>query len=47
MPVGKYQLQIAIVSPVTFEPMVKLAIDGINKEGWYPLGEIEVTNGLK
>jgi hypothetical protein len=27
--------------------MVKLAIDGINEEGWYPMGEIEVTDGLK
>lgn len=47
MPVGKYQLQIAIVSPVNLEPMVKLAIDGINKEGWYPMGEIQVRDELK
>lgn len=44
MPAGKYQLEIAIVSPVSFEPRVKLAIAGVNKEGWYTLGEIEVKN---
>ncbi len=42
MPPGVYQLEIAIVSPDSFEPKVKLAIEGINKEGWYPMGEIEV-----
>ena len=42
MPLGKYQLEIAIVSPVSYEPRVKLAIEGITDDGWYPMGEIEV-----
>jgi hypothetical protein len=44
MPVGTYQLEIAIVSPVSFEPRVRLAISGVTKEGWYPMGKIEVKD---
>lgn len=43
LPKGKYQVEIAIVSPVSFEPRVKLAISGVNQDGWYPMGEITVT----
>ncbi len=39
---GKYEMQIAIVDVQSHEPKVKLAIKGINPEGWYPLGEIEI-----
>lgn len=42
MPEGNYELELAIVSPDTFEPVVKLAISGINDEGWYPMGKIAV-----
>ena len=42
IPEGNYQLEIAIVSPYTLEPAVKLAISGINEEGWYPMGSITV-----
>jgi hypothetical protein len=42
MPLGKYQLEIAIASPVSFEPRVKLAIEGKTDDGWYRMGEIEV-----
>jgi hypothetical protein len=44
MPAGTYQLEIAIVSPVSYEPRVKLAIAGVNEDGWYPMGEIVVQN---
>ena len=44
MPLGKYQLEIAIVSPVSYEPRVKLAIEGITTDGWYSIGEIEVKD---
>jgi hypothetical protein len=40
MPAGKYQLEIGLVAPVSFEPRVKIAIAGINKDGWYSMGEI-------
>jgi len=42
MPEGTYELEIALVSPHTFEPVIKLAISGINDEGWYPMGSILV-----
>lgn len=42
IPEGKYELEIAIVSPHTFKPAVKLAISGINEQGWYPMGSILV-----
>jgi hypothetical protein len=44
MPVGTYQLEVGIVSPVSFEPRVKLAISGKTEDGWYPMGEIEVRD---
>ena len=43
MPNGNYDLEIAIVSPHTLEPAVKLAISGVNEEGWYPMGQIMVN----
>jgi hypothetical protein len=46
MPVGIYDLEIAIVAPVSLKPTVKLAIEGLNKEGWYPMGKIEVKDNL-
>ena len=42
LPLGKYQVEVSIVSPVSYEPRVKLAIEGITADGWYPMGEIEV-----
>ena len=42
IPEGNYELEIAIVSPHTFQPAVKLAISGINEQGWYPMGGILV-----
>ena len=44
MQVGTYQIAVAIVSPVSFEPKVKLAIEGEDEEGWYPMGEIKITD---
>jgi len=43
-PLGKYQVDIAVVSPVSYEPRVKLAIDGMAADGWYPMGEITIEN---
>jgi hypothetical protein len=44
IPVGKYQLQVAVVSPVSFEPRIKLAISGATGDGWYPMGNILVQD---
>ncbi|MFC4221265.1 DUF4832 domain-containing protein [Flagellimonas marina] len=43
-PTGEYQVEIAIVDPVAQNPRVKLAIEGVNSEGWYPMGKILVTD---
>ena len=45
-PLGKYQLEIAIVAPVSFEPYVKLAIEGKTNDGWYSIGEIEIRESI-
>ena len=37
-------LQIGILDPVTRKPMVKLAIEGVDAEGWYTLGQINVQH---
>jgi hypothetical protein len=44
MPVGTYDVEIGIISPSSLKPVIKLAIEGVNKEGWYPMGKIEVTD---
>jgi hypothetical protein len=44
IPPGSYNIEVAIVDPVSYEPRVKLAIAGRNNDGWYTLGEILVTD---
>ena len=44
MPEGAYQIEVAVVEPLTYKPAVKIAIEGMNKDGWYPMGEISVKN---
>jgi hypothetical protein len=43
-PLGKYNVEIAVVAPVSYEPRVKLAIDGKTDDGWYYIGEITINN---
>jgi hypothetical protein len=45
LPEGDYQLQIGLVDPDTRAPRVRLAIEGRDAEGWYPLGPISVQRG--
>ncbi|MFB3881983.1 MAG: DUF4832 domain-containing protein [Armatimonadota bacterium] len=40
---GSYTLSLAVVDPVTRAPDVKLAIQGVDDDGWYPLSQVEVT----
>ncbi|HVM97774.1 MAG TPA: DUF4832 domain-containing protein, partial [Candidatus Acidoferrales bacterium] len=40
---GEYDVQIALLDPVTREPKVKLAIAGIQPDGWYELGKIKIA----
>jgi len=42
MPTGSYKIEVAIVSPASYEPRVKLAIKGVNDDGWYTMGDIQV-----
>ncbi|MCK0147147.1 DUF4832 domain-containing protein [Arenibacter sp. F26102] len=43
MPLGDYQIEVAIVDPVLFESRVKLAIEGVNDEGWYTMGDVSIV----
>ena len=40
MPEGIYELEMAIVSTHTPEPVMKPGISGINEQGWYPMGSL-------
>jgi Domain of unknown function (DUF4832) len=42
IPAGEYDLQIAILDVVDRQPKVKLAIAGVQPDGWYHLGKIAV-----
>ncbi len=42
-PSGEYNLQVAIVDKIDNKPVVQLAIEGKDKEGWYQLGKLNVT----
>jgi hypothetical protein len=39
---GEYELQVAIVDPLTRKPAVQLAIEGKRADGWYTLGKITI-----
>jgi hypothetical protein len=43
LPAGEYDVQIAIVDRWKFEPRVNLAIEGRGDDGWYQLGQINIT----
>ncbi len=42
LPAGEYELLIGILDKEGKIPKVKLAIEGRNAQGWYPMGRIEV-----
>jgi len=42
MPSGEYDLQIGMIDPLSLEPAIKMAIEGIDQEGWYTLGKIKI-----
>ena len=43
LPAGSYEVQVAVVDRLRYEPRVKLAIEGRGDDGWYPLGTIDVV----
>lgn len=44
LPVGTYDVQIALVDRLKHQPRINLAIEGKVGEGWYQLGKINVIN---
>jgi hypothetical protein len=42
LPAGQYDLDLAILDTDLKSPKVKLAIAGVNPDGWYPLGKVRV-----
>jgi uncharacterized protein DUF4832 len=40
---GTYRLRIAMLDPRNGKPAIKLAIEGLQADGWYDLGAIEVS----
>lgn len=44
MPAGDYDLQIGIIDPVTTMPKIKLAIEGMDQDGWYTVGKLKIKN---
>jgi hypothetical protein len=43
LPAGEYDLEIALLDPISRQPKVKLAIAGLQSDGWYALGKIRVV----
>ena len=41
---GSYRLTAALLDPRTRKPAIKLAIEGLQPDGWYDLGEIQVAD---
>jgi hypothetical protein len=39
---GSYRLRVALLDPRTGQPAIKLAIEGLQSDGWYDLAPIEV-----
>ena len=42
LPIGDYEVSVAILDPLSRIPKVKLAIEGRQPDGWYVLGQIHV-----
>jgi hypothetical protein len=42
LPAGEYALSLALVDPATRKPAIRLAIEGRDADGWYPLGKIRI-----
>lgn len=47
LPLGWYELELAILSPHSAEPAIQLAIEGRRTDGWYRLGAVEVQTALE
>lgn len=43
MPSGEYDLQVGIIDRQSHKPKVKLAMEGIDPEGWYTIGKMNIV----
>ena len=43
---GEYRLRLALLDPRTNQPAVRLAIKGREADGWYNMGQINITSGV-
>jgi hypothetical protein len=43
LPAGAYRLRTALLDLRTGKPAIRLAIEGREPDGWYPLGKINVV----
>ena len=41
---GTYALQVGLVDPQSKKPKIKLAIEGIDSQGWYTMGDMRIEN---
>jgi hypothetical protein len=39
---GEYRMRVGLLDPRTGNPAVKLAIEGLQPDGWYDVGSIRV-----
>jgi len=44
LPVGEYDLELALLDPQTRKPRIQLAMAGRQPDGWYPLGKLQVVS---
>ena len=44
---GTYRLRVALLDPRTQRPAIKLAIKGLQPDGWYEMGTVSVEGALK
>jgi hypothetical protein len=44
IPIGNYNIQVALLDHLTGEPAINLAIEGKRPDGWYTMGTIRVNN---
>jgi len=40
---GKYRVRVALLDPKSGQPAIRLGIAGRQADGWYDLGDVEVT----
>ena len=44
IPLGEYDIQIAMLSQESDEPIIRFAIEGREDDGWYTLGKVEMQD---